>query len=572
MTTVCHTPVRTRFLPLAGLFGRFGLFGLFGALLAPGGVALADDAVGDEVKLVGSAADYLDNFGYDLDLDGDTLVVGCDEMSFPDFTPGSAYVFVRAAAGWSEQARLQPSDGVSHPPSAFGWGVAVAGDWIVAGSPGWDVTGAAYVFERSGGTWSETQKLLSTTLTFGERFGEETDLHGSRLLVSAPGHISGSLPGQVHVFTENAGAWGAELVLSASDAGNGDRYGIAIDQTGQRIFVGATGHDDANGTNRGAVYVYTQVAGVWVEEVRLEPSTAGDNLAFGSSLAASDERLLIGAAGVVHAYERNAGGWTEVAILQSPNGQANGFGHSIALSGSRAAIGAIHDDTSADDAGRLFLFEERGGTWTSVGDVVSGDIAAGHLYGLATALQGECLVTTAGLAAGASSNFAGAAYAYHWPMPLDATSFCAGDGSSSACPCGNTSATGNDEGCANSGGAGGHLAAFGSASVGADDLSFRATGLPANQASLLFVGTQTVAGGAGQPFGDGLLCVGGSLVRLGVSFADRNGCAAWTVGLGAGGWGAADVRHFQSWYRDPSGGPCGSAFNLTNALELTFLP
>ena len=147
------------------------------------------------------------------------------------------------------------------------------------------------------------------------------------------------------------------------------------------------------------------------------------------------------------------------------------------------------------------------------------------------------------------------------------SSFCVGDGSATACPCGNTSTEG---GCANSTGDGGTLTAYGSASVTADDLSFDATGLIPSEPVLLFVGNNAVASGAGITFGDGLRCAGGGVRRLGVRFCDSAGSASWGAGIGAaGGWSAGDVQRFQGWYRD-TGGPCGTTFNLTQGVELTF--
>jgi hypothetical protein len=147
------------------------------------------------------------------------------------------------------------------------------------------------------------------------------------------------------------------------------------------------------------------------------------------------------------------------------------------------------------------------------------------------------------------------------------TSYCTGDGSATVCPCSNPSTEG---GCANSTGGGGILTAYGSASVSADDLSFAATGLIPSQPVLLFVGNNAVNSGAGNPFGDGLRCAGGSVRRLGVRFCDAAGSANWSAGLSSsGGWAAGDIQRFQGWYRD-AGGPCGATFNLTQGIELTF--
>jgi hypothetical protein len=88
---------------------------------------------------------------------------------------------------------------------------------------------------------------------------------------------------------------------------------------------------------------------------------------------------------------------------------------------------------------------------------------------------------------------------------------------------------------------------------------------------LLFQGTSAAGGGAGVPFGDGLRCVGGNVTRLGLRTANAFGLADFGPGLAAqGGWQAGTSTSFQLWYRDPSGGPCGGGFNLSNALRVTF--
>ncbi len=151
------------------------------------------------------------------------------------------------------------------------------------------------------------------------------------------------------------------------------------------------------------------------------------------------------------------------------------------------------------------------------------------------------------------------------------TSFCAGDGSATACPCGN--AGGPGEGCANSSGAGAVLSASGSPSVAADDLGFTGSKFVAGQPGLLFSANNAINGGAGVLFGDGLRCAGGFIQRLGVVAADGNGDMSWGSGFAAaGGWTSGDTRRFQGWYRDPSASPCGSGFNLSQGIEVTFTP
>ena len=150
------------------------------------------------------------------------------------------------------------------------------------------------------------------------------------------------------------------------------------------------------------------------------------------------------------------------------------------------------------------------------------------------------------------------------------TSYCAGDGSGTSCPCGNTGATG--AGCANSVGTGAVLTASGSTSVATDDLVLTATGLVPGVPALLFAAQNATGGGLGVPFGDGLRCAGGGVVRLGVDVPGPAGTGVWGPNLASqGGWQAGTIARLQAWYRDPAG-PCGTSFNLSQGLELTFLP
>jgi hypothetical protein len=152
--------------------------------------------------------------------------------------------------------------------------------------------------------------------------------------------------------------------------------------------------------------------------------------------------------------------------------------------------------------------------------------------------------------------------------------FCSGNGSGTACPCGNTGATGN--GCASSvNSSGAHLAGTGSASVAADSLVLLGSGMP-DSSALYFQGTQRVAAGAGVVFGDGLRCAAGSVIRLGTKI-NVSGSSAYP-GAGdpsvsvKGADSAGDVRQYQVWYRNAAAFCTPSTFNLTNGLEVTWTP
>jgi hypothetical protein len=158
--------------------------------------------------------------------------------------------------------------------------------------------------------------------------------------------------------------------------------------------------------------------------------------------------------------------------------------------------------------------------------------------------------------------------------PTAPTPYCFGD--SGNCPCGNMGAAGN--GCPSSvNAAGGNLAGSGNPSVSADTLVLSGSGMP-NSSALYFQGTTRVSGGAGVAFGDGLRCAGGQIVRLGTKMNSGN-ASQYPVGgdlpvsqkglIGMGGC----IRTYQCWYRNADPTFCTpSTFNLTNALEVTWIP
>lgn len=146
------------------------------------------------------------------------------------------------------------------------------------------------------------------------------------------------------------------------------------------------------------------------------------------------------------------------------------------------------------------------------------------------------------------------------------TAYCFGDGNGTACPCGNQGADG--EGCTNSTSVGAILEASGSSSISGDDLVLLGSQLPANKPGLFFQGPNQVA--SGNLFGDGLLCVGGAIQRMQTIFSDGGGNSTTSVPI-ASTYGASvgSTVYFQLWYRDPAG-PCGTQFNTSNALVLTW--
>ncbi|MCY2958865.1 MAG: hypothetical protein NTY35_01775 [Planctomycetota bacterium] len=153
--------------------------------------------------------------------------------------------------------------------------------------------------------------------------------------------------------------------------------------------------------------------------------------------------------------------------------------------------------------------------------------------------------------------------------------YCFGDGTGTACPCGNTAAPGSGTGCLSSLGVGGRITAVGAASIAADTLVLGGTQMP-NSSALYFQGTAQQNGGLGSAFGDGLRCASGSVLRLGTK-TNVSGTSQYPV-VGdlpisiKGANVAGGTRAYQVWYRNAAAFCTVSTFNLTNGLLIPWAP
>ncbi|MBL8858201.1 MAG: DNRLRE domain-containing protein [Planctomycetes bacterium] len=158
------------------------------------------------------------------------------------------------------------------------------------------------------------------------------------------------------------------------------------------------------------------------------------------------------------------------------------------------------------------------------------------------------------------------------PSPFAA--FCFGDGSGTACPCANAGLTGN--GCGSSSHPNGaNLTATGVPSISNDTLILQGSGMSSVGGVLYFQGSAPMVAGAGLVFGDGLLCAGGTILRLGVKI-NSGGASQWpevgdpSISVKGLVTTPGSIRHYQGWYRDSAVFCNPETFNLTNGLTVTW--
>lgn len=332
-------------------------------------------------------------------IDGNVAVLGAPYDDDFGVISGAAYVYERQAGVWTMAAKLTASDAVAD--DRFGITVAVDQGVIVIGTRykqdmGYG-TGAAYVFERVGGAWTQTQKLLASDAQVGQFFAHSVAVSGSVILVGA--YLDDELglgAGAAYVFERIGGSWIETQRLTASDGTLDDRFGWAVAASGDVLFIGAHGNDDL-GVQSGAAYVFQREGGLWVEKQKLLPSDPQELARFGYSLDVQDDWALVGCPffakggtnqGAVYAYRLTGGSWTEMQRLTASDGQLDDlFGEQVALDGALGLVSAWGVDSEGIDAGAAYLFRNVGVSWKEKGKLTPSDVSLNDFFGKAVGVS-----------------------------------------------------------------------------------------------------------------------------------------------------------------------------------------
>lgn len=373
-------------------------------------------------------------FGNAVAINGNTMVVGARFDSTTASQAGAAFVYVLNGNTWIQQAKLLASDGAAI--DKFGYSVAISEDTIVVGAYQDDAafsnSGSAYVFVRNGTTWTQQQKLTSPDGSADDEFGNAVGITGEVIVVGS--HFAnlpsgGADTGSAYIFQRSGTTWTflQKLIPTPGSGGPilGDLFGESVAVGGSKIAIGAAG-DDTPETRAGAVYVFVEsVGGTYVLQQKLfsAGSTNGDN--FGNSVAMEGNTLVAGAredtpiagqtaCGSAYVFEFNGATWTSQGqLIASDGGSFDRFGWSVAVSDGVIAVGARGDDTAAGaDAGSAYVFTRSGTTWTEVQKLAPADPFNGDRFGESVALSFGRLVVGAAEKALTAPNGQGAAYSF----------------------------------------------------------------------------------------------------------------------------------------------------------------
>lgn len=367
---------------------------------------------------------------------------------------GAVYVFARKDGAWTQQAYLKAANGA--PGNLFGFSLALAadGNTLAVGAVNEDGvavnSGAAYVFARNAGVWTQQAYLKATNAGLGDAFGVALALaaDGNTLAVGAVGEDSSATTingnkddnsaqdsGAAYVFSRTGSAWTQQAYIKAANTQAGDVFGIslALSSDGSTLAVGAMGEDsnaivvngnkdDNTALDSGAAYVFKSSGVDWSQQAYLKAANSGAGDGFGGAiaLAADGNSLAVGAtgedsrgspddnaspgSGAAYVFSANGELWSQTAYLKAANsGAGDAFGASLALAadGNTLAVGAIGEAGSDGgingdplndgfaDSGAAYVFARNQNAWSQQSYVKAADPSAGDFFGSSVSLSAD---------------------------------------------------------------------------------------------------------------------------------------------------------------------------------------
>ncbi len=203
-----------------------------------------------------------DQFGLRLSLSADTVIVGAfGDDGAAGSNQGSAYIFTGSGATWSQQAKIEPAD-----PAAgdeFGINVSVSCDTAIVGArsddgPAGSNQGSAYVFTRSVAVWTQQAKLTPSDAAAGDLFGTSVTVSGETAVIGAVGDdgLAGTDQGSAYIFTRSVSTWTQHAKLTEPDAGPIHGFGNAASLSTDAVVVGANTYDGPAGADQGSASVF----------------------------------------------------------------------------------------------------------------------------------------------------------------------------------------------------------------------------------------------------------------------------------------------------------------------------
>jgi hypothetical protein len=361
-----------------------------------------------QAKLIASDGETGDLFGLRVAISGNTAVAGAPG---DDDGKGAVFVFTRSGTTWTPQQELLGDGGAG---DGFGGSVAIDGDTLVAGAPFDDDgakedQGAAFVFTRSGATWTQQPKLTASDGKAFDEFGDSVAIDGDTLVVGArlaDGRVADS--GAAYVFKRSGATFTQRQILTANDGEENADFGASVAIDGDTLVAGAPSDSEPN-FNQGAAYVFTRSEMTFTQRQKLRAEDGASVDGFGFSVAIDVDTLVAGAPGdddgakfnqgSAYVFTRSGPNFSFQQKLTASDGEAfDAFGFSVAIDGDTLVAGAPIDPTSDKvDQGAVYVFTRSGPNFSPPQKLTASGPEAVDRFGASVAIDGDTLVAGAPL-------------------------------------------------------------------------------------------------------------------------------------------------------------------------------
>jgi hypothetical protein len=357
-----------------------------------------------------------DKFGYSVSISGDGsyAIAGAAYNDDDGSASGSAYIFSRSGSTWTFQQKIRAPDAA--PTDRFGESVSISGDGsyaLVGALLDDDVqanSGSAYIFSRSGTSWSYQSKITAPDPATSDQFGFSASISsdGSYALVGAPRDDD---IGSASIFSRSGTSWTFQQRITAPDAAPQDRLGwsVAISGDGSYALVGAY-LDNHVATYAGSAYIFSRSGSTWTFQSKITAPDPGASDFFGASVAiSSDGSYAIAGAyldttyggvnqyhGSAYIFSRSGSTWTFQQKIRAPDGRySDRFARSVSISsdGTYALVGAYGDERpgypSSDQSGSAYIFRRSGTTWTFQSKITAPDQSPSDQFGRSVSISSD---------------------------------------------------------------------------------------------------------------------------------------------------------------------------------------
>lgn len=350
---------------------------------------------------------------------GDVLLVSGYYDDSIALNGGAVYYYKKSGNTWEYHSKFHANDTAAS--DLFGAGIALnaSGDYALIGAIGKDKdgisdSGCVYVFTREGDTWTQQQKIEPFDYRESNQFGLNIALNADASIAfigSYNGRYASNSTGGVYIYKRVGVEWKFQQKLYPDDLSAGDRFGRSVCCTSDStyLFIGSQA-ESSSGINSGSVYVYKNLAGVYIQVHKFGAPDPTTNKGFGTSIVSNSDGglLIIGArsdldkatdAGALYVYKRISAQWKliqKIHTLDGVSGDYLGSGLALTADGSLLFAFGNSSNVSTNTYKSFYVFDLINDGLVHQQKITPKDGSADDQFGISTALNSDGTILAVG--------------------------------------------------------------------------------------------------------------------------------------------------------------------------------